>query len=114
MPWKESRILDQRLQFLSSYQKEEMSVADLCRAYGISRPTAYRWINRYNETGPEGLVDRSRRPLSCSHATLESMENAILCFVLSIRLGGRGNSRQGWRCYSQTWCGLQLVPSATS
>src|SRR5579859_5779650 len=43
MPWKESCILDQRLQFLSSYQKEEMSVADLCRAYGISRPTAYRW-----------------------------------------------------------------------
>jgi transposase len=70
--------MDQRLQFLSSYQKEEMSVADLCRAYGISRPTAYRWINRYNETGPEGLVDRSRRPHTCSHATLEPMENAIL------------------------------------
>ena len=52
--------MDQRLQFFSSYQKEEMSVADLCRAYGISRPTAYRWINRYNETGPEGLVDRSQ------------------------------------------------------
>ena len=80
MPWKESRILDQRLQFLSSYQKEEMSVADLCRAYGISRPTAYRWINRYNETGPEGLIDRSRRPHTCSHATLEPIENAI--FVL--------------------------------
>jgi transposase len=78
MPWKESRILDQRLQFLSSYQKEEMSVADLCRAYGISRPTAYRWINRYNEAGPVGLVDRSSRPHSCSHATLEPMENAIL------------------------------------
>jgi transposase len=78
MPWKESRIMDQRLQFLASYQKEEMSVADLCRAYGISRPTAYRWINRYNETGPEGLVDRSRRPQSCSHATLEPIENAIL------------------------------------
>ena len=78
MPWKESSIVDQRLQFLSSYQKEEMSVADLCRAYGISRPTAYRWINRYNETGPEGLVDRSRRPHTCSHATLEPMENAIL------------------------------------
>jgi Helix-turn-helix domain len=58
MPWKEIRIVDQRLQFLSSYQKEEMSVADPCRAYGISRPTAYRSINRYNETGPEGLVDR--------------------------------------------------------
>ena len=78
MPWKENRILDQRLQFLSSYQKEEMSVADLCRAYGILRPTAYRWINRYNETRPEGLVDRSSRPHSCSHATLEPIENTIL------------------------------------
>jgi hypothetical protein len=78
MPWKEIRIMDQRLQFLSSYQKEEMSVADLRRAYGISRPTAYRWINRYNETGPEGLVDRSSRPNSCSHATLEPIENTIL------------------------------------
>jgi transposase len=76
--WKESRIMDQRLQFLSSYQKEETSVAELCRAYGISRPTAYRWINRYNATGPEGLVDRSRRPHSCSHATPEPIENAIL------------------------------------
>lgn len=44
----------------------------------ISRPTAYRWINRYNETGLERLVDRSRRPHSCSHATLEPIENAIL------------------------------------
>ena len=70
--------MDQRLQFLSSYQKEEMSVADLCREYGISRPTGYRWINRYNETGPEGLVDRSRRPHGCSHAPLEPVENAIL------------------------------------
>ena len=55
-----------------------MSVADLCRTYGISRPTAYRWINRYNETGPEDLVDRSSRPHSCSHATLEPIENTIL------------------------------------
>jgi transposase len=70
--------MDQRLQFLASYQKEEMSVADLCRAYGISRPTAYRWINRYKEKGPEGLVDRSRRPHSCSHSTLEPIENAII------------------------------------
>jgi transposase len=113
MPWKESRILDQRLQFLSSYQKEEMSVADLCREYGISRPTGYRWINRYNETGPEGLVDRSR-PHGCSHATLEPIENTILVLRAKIRPGARGSLRQGWRCYSQTWCGLQLAHLATS
>jgi hypothetical protein len=31
-----------------------------------------------NETGPEGLVDRSTRPHSCSHATLEPIENTLL------------------------------------
>ena len=78
MPWKESRIVDQRLQFLSSYQKEEMSVSDLCREFGVSRPTGYRWINRYKEVEPEGLLDLSSRPHSCSHATPERIENAIL------------------------------------
>jgi transposase len=70
--------VDQRLQFLSSYQKEEMSLSDLCREFGVSRPTGYRWINRYKEVGPEGLLDLSRRPHGCSHATSETTENAIL------------------------------------
>jgi transposase len=78
MPWKESRIVDQRLQFLSNYQKEEMSVSDLCREFGVSRPTGYRWINRYKEVGPEGLLDVSSRPHTCAHATPERTENAIL------------------------------------
>src|ERR1039457_6350883 len=78
MPWKDSRIVDQRLQFLSSYQKKEMSLSDLCREFEVSRPTGYRWINRYKEVGPEGLLDRSRKPHGCSHATSEATENAIL------------------------------------
>jgi len=70
--------VDQRLQFLSSYQQKEMSISDLCREFGVSRPTGYRWINRYKEVGPEGLLDRSRKPHGCSHATSEATENAIL------------------------------------
>ena len=59
--------MDQRLQFLSSYQKEEMSVTDLCHEYGISRPTAYKWIKRYDEVGPEGLLDLTRAPHGSPH-----------------------------------------------
>jgi transposase len=70
--------VDQRLQFLSSYQKEEMSVSELCREFGVSRPTGYRWINRYKESGPEGLLNLSSKPHSCSHTTPEAIENAIL------------------------------------
>ena len=78
MPWKEIRTVDQRLQFLSSYQKEEMSVTDLCHEYGISRPTAYKWIKRYDEVGPEGLLDLTRKPHGCSHATPAEIENEVL------------------------------------
>ena len=78
MPWKEIRTVDQRLQFLSSYQKEEMSVTDLCHEYGISRPTAYKWIKRYEEVGPEGLLDLTRKPHGCSHATPAEIENEVL------------------------------------
>src|ERR1700677_4974940 len=87
MPWKESRIVDQRLQFLSSYQQKEMSLSDLCREFGVSRPTGYRWINRYKEVGPEGLLDRSRKPHGCSHATSEAAENAILALRSAPELG---------------------------
>ena len=55
-----------------------MSLSDLCREFGVSRPTGYRWINRYKEVGPEGLLDLSRKPHGCSHATSEATENAIL------------------------------------
>ncbi len=70
--------MDQRLQFLSSYQKDELTLSDLCREFGVSRPTGYRWINRYKEAGPEGLLDLSSKLHGCSHATSEAIENAIL------------------------------------
>lgn len=78
MPWKEIRTVDQRQQFLLSYQKEEMSLTDLCHEYGISRPTAYKWIKRYDEVGPEGLLDLTRKPHGCSHATPAEIENEVL------------------------------------
>lgn len=81
MPWKETRTVDQRLQFLSSYPKEKMFVTDLYHEYGISRPTAYKWIKHYGEVGPEGLLDLVRTPHSCPHATSAEIENEILAEV---------------------------------
>lgn len=62
MPWKETSAVDERVKFIADYLKEESTIADLCRAYGISRPTAYKWIERFEEEGPKGLEDRSRAP----------------------------------------------------
>ena len=62
MPWQETLLMDQRVQFIADYQRDVFDVAELARRYGISRKTAYKWIDRYDVGGPAGLVDQSRRP----------------------------------------------------
>jgi transposase len=41
---------------------EGANISVLCRHYGISRKTGYKWLKRYREEGEAGLADRSRRP----------------------------------------------------
>ncbi len=53
--------MDERLKFVARLLDGE-KVAVLCREFGISRKTGYKLINRYNDSGLEGLTDRSRRP----------------------------------------------------
>jgi transposase-like protein len=38
------------------------NVAKTCRYYGVSRTVYYRWLEKYQKYGEEGLLDRSRRP----------------------------------------------------
>jgi putative transposase len=61
-------------------------MAELCQRYGISRPTGYKWLERYELGGEGALQDRSRAPRSCPHQTSELMVQLIL----------EENSRYGW------------------
>lgn len=38
------------------------SVTTAAEAAGVSRATAYKWLARYRQDGPTGLLDRSCRP----------------------------------------------------
>lgn len=78
MPWRETLLMDQRVQFIADYQREVFDLADLARRYGISRKTAYKWIDRYEAEGPPGLRDRSRRPAHCPHETPTAIVHALL------------------------------------
>jgi putative transposase len=71
MPWKETTPVDQRLRFIAAFSSCRWTMAELCRIYGISRKTGYKWTTRYGEEGLDGLKDRSRRPKSCPHRTDE-------------------------------------------
>jgi hypothetical protein len=50
MPWKECSVMDERLQFVARRLAGE-PMAELCREFGISRKTAYKIFDRYQECG---------------------------------------------------------------
>lgn len=80
MAWKESYIMDERLKFVSDCLREEWTMAELCRRYGICRRVGYKWLRRYEEEGVEGLEDRSRAPLHCPSATEDSVVERIVAY----------------------------------
>jgi transposase InsO family protein len=62
MPWKETTTMSLRTEFIRLAGLEGANLSQLCRRFGISRKTGYKWLQRYREGGENGLVDRSRRP----------------------------------------------------
>src|ERR1700757_5349533 len=60
MGWKETHVVEERFQFIQEYRSKEESLAELCRRYGVSRKTGYKWLQRYEAEGLDGLRDQSR------------------------------------------------------
>ena len=58
----QQRKVRHRLAVLRHAEEVTGSVAATCRYYGISRPTFYKWLHRYEDHGEEGLRDRSSAP----------------------------------------------------
>ena len=81
MPWLETDPVTERKKFIIEAQGGRFSHAELCRRHNISRQKGYKWIERYEVEGPEGLLDRSHRPHSCPHAT----EPYVLKAALELR-----------------------------
>lgn len=78
MPWQESCVMDERVRFISDWLSADWTVVDLAERYGVSRKTAYRWINRYRSEGARGLEDRSSAPHRHGGATDERLAELIL------------------------------------
>jgi putative transposase len=78
MPWRTQTVMDERARFVIEARNSFLSFSELCRRYGISRPTGYKWLQRYEREGLEGLADRSHRPGSCPHATPPKVVERIL------------------------------------
>lgn len=54
--------MSQRLEFVVLASKAGLPFCELCRRFGVSRKTGYKWLERYRRGGAEALAERSRRP----------------------------------------------------
>ena len=78
MPWKEVKKMSSKREFVEQAIKSGVNLSELCKRYGISRPTGYQLLKRYKSHGIIGLKERSKRPKNSPTKTKESMEQLIL------------------------------------
>jgi transposase InsO family protein len=78
MPWGVVSLMSLREEFVRLCESTEMSFAALCRRYGISRKTGYKWLDRYHKQGANGLADLSRRPKRSPRQLQDEREKAIV------------------------------------
>jgi len=78
MPWSERSTMSLREEFIRLAMMEDANIQSLCRQFGISRKTGYKWLTRYQQHGLSGLADRSRRPRSSPAKTADELERLVL------------------------------------
>ncbi len=81
MPWKETDAMNEKVKFISAWLTKEYSISELCRNFGISRPIAYKIINRYEAEGVIGLKERSR----AHHTHPQKTNDETVALILKVK-----------------------------
>jgi transposase InsO family protein len=100
--------MEQKIAFITQAQHvRKGALAQLCRQFGISRKTGYKWLKRYRQQG--GLValeEQSRRPSSSPRRTGGFLEERILELRRPDGWGARKIAhllwQEGWRVSTAT------------
>ncbi|HQO33297.1 MAG TPA: IS481 family transposase [bacterium] len=82
--------MEQRIAFVVRALEQRDNFSELCREFGISRPTGYRWVNRYREVGNfVELREKSRRPHHSPGRTAPEIEEEVERFRKRYSWGAR-------------------------
>lgn len=94
MPWRTVSVMDQRREFVRLAMQEGVNKRELCRRFGISPDTGYRWLARHL-AGDAELADRSRRPRNSPSRCAPGTE----AHVLALR-----DAHPAWGARKIAWC----------
>lgn len=78
MAWSEVTVVSQRKEFVFLAMREGANISELCRRFGISRRTGYKWLTRHRGGGEDWALDRPRRPRRMPGRTAPEMEELVL------------------------------------
>ena len=78
MPWLETDPMNERKRFILEASGGLFSHTELCLRHDVSRKTGYKWIERYESEGPDGLGDRPHRVRAHPHTTESHVVEAAL------------------------------------
>ncbi|WP_055049510.1 IS481 family transposase [Devosia sp. A16] len=78
MPFSDRSVQREREEFCRLAGVPGSNVRELCRRFGVSPTTGYKWLAIFAEAGSAGLEDRSRRPLSSPRRTTAELEGKVL------------------------------------
>jgi transposase InsO family protein len=78
MPWEEITMSGKRAEFVLLAGKEDRNMSALCKRFGISRKTGYKWLKRHTCVTAETLQDRSRHPLHSPQRSTAAQEEAVV------------------------------------
>ena len=101
--------MEEKIYFINEYRSGAWSMTDLCAACGISRTLGYKYLERFQKNGIEGLLELSRTPIHSPNKTPADIEAAIIALrrekphwgseKLLVHLA-RGNSSVHWPAIS--------------
>lgn len=77
MAWKTMDIQEQRVRFVVAAARGTQGFSSLCAEFGISRPTGYLWLQRYQELGIRGIAERSRKPYRSPRRTADNLRRVV-------------------------------------
>lgn len=77
--WSQGPV-DERMKAIQLWQAG-VSISEIARIKGVSRPCVYKWIGRYERDGVVGLVDQSRAP----HTNPRKIPDEIVEELLALR-----------------------------
>ena len=78
MPWKVIDQMDLKIQLVNEWDHGYSNITVLSQKYGVSRPTIYKWLKRYEHGGIEGLREQSRAPKRRPHRTSKKILDLVI------------------------------------